>query len=131
VLDTYADCQCVPQFDRNAAAVMGSIKLISEICERHDKKCLFLIWYKALYVYFICLVSYYKHVALRSKKTKLGINITEVVSLNTHAFPNTKIYFSLYYPIPTGAGVMEIRLLTGRPRNCYAIPSEQRNIIFY
>jgi hypothetical protein len=25
--------QCVPQFDRNAARLMGSIQLISKICE--------------------------------------------------------------------------------------------------
>jgi hypothetical protein len=42
-LNKYADRQCVPQFDRNAACLMGSIKLISKICETRDEKHLLLI----------------------------------------------------------------------------------------
>jgi hypothetical protein len=77
---------------------MGSIKLISEIREIHDKKCLLLIWYKGFYIYFICLLSYYKHVALRSKKTKFGIYVTQAVFINTHVFPDTKIDFLFTIP---------------------------------
>ena len=44
VVDRQADSQRMPQFGRNAATLMGSIKLISEICDSHDKRRLFLIW---------------------------------------------------------------------------------------
>jgi hypothetical protein len=53
-LNKYADRQCVPQFDRNAACLMGSIKLISKICETQDKKHLLLIWYTGFTCCFIC-----------------------------------------------------------------------------